>query len=114
MLVRDIFLKPGPRMINTDLPLAPKRRFDALYIPIFYIGIQPGPTPEYECYDFNYTFTNGVQVRDPYGDRISDVRVLDGGSYAVGDYNVALSYNGSLFLTLIRMVIQILNKEKSD
>ena len=54
-----------------------------------------GPTPEHECYDFNYTFTNGVQVRDPYGDRISDVRVLDGGSYAVGDYNVTLDYNGS-------------------
>ena len=74
----------------------------------------PGPTTEYEVYDFNYTLTNGVQVHDPYGDRISDVRVLDGGSYAPGDYNVTLNYNGSTIPDFNKDGYPDFEQEKSD
>ena len=56
----------------------------------------PGPIPEYEVYDFNYTLSNGMEMVDPFGDRISNIRVLEGGLYESGDFNVTLDFNGSI------------------
>ena len=56
----------------------------------------PGPTPEFEVYDFNYTLSSNIEMSDPYGDRISKVRVLDGGSYVTQDFNVTIDFNESI------------------
>ena len=53
------------------------------------------PGPEFEVYDSRLTFASRVEVKDPYGDRLSNVQIIDPGLYAAGDFNITIDYNQS-------------------
>ena len=56
----------------------------------------PGPAGEYEVYDFSLSLGKGLEVVGSYGDRISNIQVLEPGLYNTPDLNVTVDYNGSI------------------